>query len=309
MPFLDDTFSIVRNKSEALKLLQLFNSAYENLTFTYEAETNNSLPFLDVCVHRRSDGSLATSIHRKKTWTGVLLSFHSFVPISYKRSIIRSLFSRVVRLCSAEYLREELNFLYKIFIDNAYPPYFIDKYKITDCPNKPQVLTVERKPIWVRVPFYGDQQATYLRLSLNRIVCQNFPAAQLRIIFKTTSIPIRSPKDRLPNACSPFVVYRFLCGCGSAYYGRTSRGLAVRSREHVPKWLRQGLQGRSRSAVTSHLLECNFLDSVDLSQNFSVVCCARNDRLLRILEALHIKRFRPDLCKQKDLIIDLLLPW
>ena len=137
----------MRTESEALKLLHLLNSAHENLTFTYEVETYNSQPFLDVCVHRRSDGSLATSIHRKKTWTGVLLSFHSFVPISYKRSIIHSLFSRVVRLCSPEYLRDELAFLYKIFIDNAYPPYFIDKYKITDWPSKPQILTVERKPI------------------------------------------------------------------------------------------------------------------------------------------------------------------
>ena len=306
---MDDTFSIVKNESEALKLLQLFNSAHESLNFTHELEINDCLPFLDVCVHRRSDGSLATSIYRKKTWTGVLMSFHSFVPISYKRSIIRSLFSRVVRLCSAEYLRDELDFLYQTFVDNAYPTYFIDKYKVTQFLSKPLVLTVERKPIWLKVPFYGDQQAASLRLSLNRLVCQKFPAAQLRINFKTQSIPIRSPKDRLPNACSPFVVYRFLCGCGSAYYGRTSRGLVVRSREHVPKWLIQGQQGRSRSAVTSHLLECNFLNSVDLSQNFSVVCCARNDRLLRILEALHIKRFRPDLCKQKDLIIDLLLPW
>ena len=152
-------------------------------------------------------------------------------------------------------------------------------------------------------------QATSLRFPLRRLFDKYFPAAQLRIIFKTHRIPVRSPKDRLPDSCSPSVVYRFLCGCGSAYYGRTSRGLLVRSREHIPKWLIQGQQGQSRSAITSHLLECNTVRSEDLRKNFSVVCTARNDRLLRILEALHIKRFSPDLCKQKDLLIDLGLPW
>ena len=84
----------------------------------------------------------------------------------------------------------------------------------------------------------------------------------------------------------------------AVYYGRTSRRLEVRIREHVPKWL---LDGR-------HALSCISITG-SLRDKFSVIFKARHDRLLRIYEALSINYFKPDLCKQKDLLIDLHLPW
>ena len=169
-------------------------------------------------------------------------------------------------------------------------------------------MTGEKKPIFLRVPFYGDKQAASLRHSVNRLICQRFPAALPRVLFSTAKIPKRSPKDRLPEGSSSCVIYQFRCGCGSAYIGRTSRRLAVRSKEHIPKWLLQGQVRQPRSAITSHLLECD-CDRPALRDRFSVVSRARSDRLLRILEALFIKRFKPNLCTQKDHVLDLLLPW
>ena len=50
------------------------------------------------------------------------------------------------------------------------------------------------------------------------------------------------------------------------------------------------------------------LISGPLRDKFSVIFKARHDRLLRIYDVLSIKYFKPDLCKQKDLLIDLHLP-
>ena len=52
-----------------------------------EDENNGELPFLDVLVERR-DSSFLTSVHRKRTFTGLYLSWHSFAPRSMKLNLI-----------------------------------------------------------------------------------------------------------------------------------------------------------------------------------------------------------------------------
>ena len=94
--FVDDTFIIAKSISDINKLLDVFNSVHPNLSFTYEIENDDTLPFLDVNVHRRKDGSVAFSIFRKQTWNGVYTNFHSFVPESYKRGVVRTLYTRAV---------------------------------------------------------------------------------------------------------------------------------------------------------------------------------------------------------------------
>ena len=126
--------------------------------------------------------------------------------------------------------------------------------------------------------------------------------------IRTTPIPIRSPKDRLSGACSSSLVYKFTCDCGAVYIGRTSRRLETRVREHLPKWLIEGRSGRASSSIALHVLECDCLRG-SLRDKFSIVFKARHDRLLRILEALAIKAFKPSLCRQKEYVLDLLLPW
>ena len=86
--FVNDTFIVANNMTDVTRLLNVFNSAHLNLSFTVEIERDCSLSFLDVQVHRRQDGSAAFSIFRKKTWTGVYTSFHSYVPLSYKRAVV-----------------------------------------------------------------------------------------------------------------------------------------------------------------------------------------------------------------------------
>ena len=118
--YVDDTFAIVKDTFEASRLLNLLNSAHRllnllnsahtNLSFTTELEDNDCIPFLDVKIHRHQDASPAISIFRKKTWTGVFLNFHSFTPVSWKRGLVKSLFTHAVRLCSPEFLASALLF-------------------------------------------------------------------------------------------------------------------------------------------------------------------------------------------------------
>ena len=103
------------------------------------------------------------------------------------------------------------------------------------------------------------------------------------------------------------IVYKFLCDCGAAYIGRTSRPLAMRSSEHVPKWLREGRSDTCQTAIAEHLLECDS-NRANAWTRFEVIARCQQERLMRILEALFIKRDRPILCKQKTHVMDLRLP-
>ena len=247
-----------------------------------------------------------TSVYRKPTFSGVYLNFNSFVPISYKRNLVRCLFHRANRICSPEHLQTELEFLRNVLRHNAYPDHFITKHQVNNSVKSP---TVEKKPIFLRLPFYGDGPAARLRQRLSTAVCKVFYAAKPVFLFSTTPIPVASPKDRLPTASSSSVIYSFLYGCGTAaYIGRTMRSLQERSREHVPRWLERGLQGRCNSSITEHLLACA-CDRSTLLSRFSVLTRCRSDLLLRITEALYIKHQKPNLCKQKENVLDLRLPW
>ena len=83
-------------KSNVGSFLEHLNEQDPNIRFTTEEEQNNELPFffLDVRVTCQ-DGRLRTGVHRKKMHTDRVLSFKSHHPISAKRSVIGSLFSRI----------------------------------------------------------------------------------------------------------------------------------------------------------------------------------------------------------------------
>ena len=164
-------------------------------------------------------------------------------------------------------------------------------------------------PVFIRLPFYGDSAASRLRQRLSATVCKVFYAAKPVTLFSTTPIPVASPKDRLPTASQSSVIYAFNCDCGAAaYVGRTARSLRVRSKEHIPRWLERGLQGRCNSAITEHVLDCD-CDRSNLLSRFTILARCRSTLLLRITEALFIRRNEPNLCKQKENVLDLHLPW
>ena len=60
------------------------------LVYIYIEESHNSLPFLDVHV-RPNDNKYITSVYRKPTFSGVYTNYDSFIPASYKSSLLSTL--------------------------------------------------------------------------------------------------------------------------------------------------------------------------------------------------------------------------
>ena len=113
-------------KDHIIHFLNFLNSQHPCIKFTYEVETDNTLPFLDINICR-SNGSFLTSVYHKPLFTGLFTNFESFLPITYKKGLIYSLVFRYFNLSSSYILfHEELEKLGKFMKLNCYPDRFLD---------------------------------------------------------------------------------------------------------------------------------------------------------------------------------------
>ena len=82
---------------------------------TMEVEENERIPFLDVLIYKRLDGSLGHKVFRKKTHTDSYLDANSHHHPNEKLGIINTLAIRASRICDVEHLKEEQGNLVKVF--------------------------------------------------------------------------------------------------------------------------------------------------------------------------------------------------
>ena len=166
--YIDDCYVLLRSDRDVKDILNVLNTSHSAITYTYESEQNNSLPFLDVLCTRRPDGSVRTSIFRKRTWTGLYTHFYSFVPRCHKVAMVKSLLVRAKRICSPECFQNELEFIRKVLLDNGYPPFFIDRFLILS-EDLVKPIGPEKKPIILKLPFIGEKSASFVRRTVRQI--------------------------------------------------------------------------------------------------------------------------------------------
>jgi hypothetical protein len=108
--------------NEALKM----NSC---LNFTYERPTGDVFQFLDVSLRiEPTSGAISTGIYVKKTDKGLYFDFCSYVPMSYKLALIKTLIYRAFRLCSSwSSFHKEVQRITQNLINNNFPQSVIEK--------------------------------------------------------------------------------------------------------------------------------------------------------------------------------------
>jgi hypothetical protein len=80
-----------------------------------EQEENGSIPFLDVLITRKQDGTLGHKVFRKKTHTDNYLHAHSHHHPTQKMGVINTLAIRETRISDEEHLHQEIAHLTKVF--------------------------------------------------------------------------------------------------------------------------------------------------------------------------------------------------
>ena len=221
------------------------------------------------------------------------------------------MFHRARTICTPDYLPIEVDFLINALKLNGFPLDFINKYSQPIIRN-PFIGPLKAK-LFLKVPFNSDSSFSNLKKRLNSQISKVYPQVALCIIAVTNKIWNKSLKDNVPMSNRSHCIYKFSCKCGSTYIGKTRRCLISRVKEHLPKYLsnvNDNLSSRKpKSSIAKHLISCNigrFNCNID---SFQIIAFSNRFLLLNILEALYINSLRPDLCIQKELVLNLILPW
>ena len=187
------------------------------------------------------DGSgFSTTLYQKKTFTGLYTEFSSLAANKYKVNLISILIYRAFHIWSTYVsFHNEIQRIKSFLTKNNYPMFSIDKvikhFLDRKYNPRPIVATVPKKPLIFCLPFLGHS-SLQLKRSLSRLLDRAYPHIEVTFIFLTANQigDIFPFKDRVPTLCCLSVIYKFQCAsCSASYYGKTSRHLAVRSREHL----------------------------------------------------------------------------
>ena len=118
-------------------------------SFTCEEQREDgSLPFLDVLVIPKEDGSLNSTVFRKATHTDLYLQWDSHHTLPSKYSVVGTLLHRANTICSEpQLLRQEEDHLYKALSTCKYPTWALNRInmKIRN-PNTNGNNTKQKKP-------------------------------------------------------------------------------------------------------------------------------------------------------------------
>lgn len=95
--YVDDTCCLSHSEHDAILFFDYVNSRHPNISFSMEKEAHHKLPFLDVLVDNNDPYSLLTRDYSKKTFTGLLNNYFSFI-FSYKVGLIRTLVDRAYKI-------------------------------------------------------------------------------------------------------------------------------------------------------------------------------------------------------------------
>ena len=309
--YMDDTFLLFSSKDHYKKFFRYINSRHKNMSFTYEVENDDKLPFLDVLVCRESCSSqlnsFTTNIYRKPTFSGLYTNFHSFLPEKYKTGLFLTLLFRIYTLCSDwSKIHTEIINLRNIMLKNNFSGNFIDRciklFFDKLFLKKQMVLTVPKKVINIVLPFMG-KDSLKIRGNLSRLAKTYFPCCKIQVVFSSGRRlgSFFNFKDKVPLNARSLVLYKFMCSsCNSAYVGKTKRHFLVRMFEHLGNSLATGKRytfnpdNINNTAVLNHI-NCNNCHAT--LDNFRVIGSAKNDYTLCLKESLVIQLYKFNLNK------------
>ena len=303
--YVDDTHAYI-NPRKINSVMTKLNSFHEKIQFTYELETNNKLPFLDVLVTRSDDNKIETTVYRKPTNTDIYINWNEHAPIEWKKSTLKTLIRRAKSVCSTEkLLQDEIKHLKDVFCNlNNYPKQFVkriinelfndkDKKDETSTLNDQDKPKEDMKQLQLTLPYSG-KKGTHLMSKMKKHLQKQLPDnVKTRIAYKCKKLSTRFQiKDKTNFPHKNNVVYKINCperDCTESYVGETKRRIQERIIDHNNRDKNSRVLKHSRETNHHHVWQDNF---TIIGSNY------KSDFKRKISEALFIKRHKPSLNSQ-----------
>ena len=183
--YVDDTFAIFKQEGDVDDFLVTLNRLHPALKFTFEKEHDGKLPFLDILVERTELG-FETSVYRKPTFSGQYIRWESFSPRKRKTNLIATLVHRALMICTKNKLKQEIDFIKKILLDNGYLEDIVLKHiskKIAQF-STAKPFGPEKCPVYLRAPWIGSA-SQQLEHHVKSAVQNCYGAVSPRLIFSS----------------------------------------------------------------------------------------------------------------------------
>nr|CAH8861979.1 unnamed protein product [Trichobilharzia regenti] len=231
--YVDDTSIVCYDNSNFSCILQKFNNSHPLIKFTMELENDLKIPFLDVELTLRDDGTLRRCIHRKRMWNdGQLTHFYGSIPLSRKRALVSALTHCIRKICSSDCLKErELLFVKNILAQNCYLTRFVEK-DMKPKPKREECDSAPKKTLYMNLNFMGGSAVDILKRRIS--CCLKWTSPEAKVMFSSHPILLNNAEDKLSHMISPVCMYQFTCSYGAKYIGRCMRVLSKRVTEHYP---------------------------------------------------------------------------
>ena len=180
------------------------------------------IPFLDVLIHRCSDG-LRFSVYKKPTNKDDFIHYFSAHSARIKSGVVIGFYLRALRICSPCFLKDELDYVVQAFLRLKFPLAMLLRLQRT----ARNILQRSRKQ---------DQRRRVVIVGAASEVTEKVTdtvGPEISVVAKSGKKigGIVKKNTRLTNSDS--VVYKIPCKtCNQAYFGETGRGLSTRLKEH-----------------------------------------------------------------------------
>ena len=242
-----------------------------------------------------------TSVYHKQNFSGVYSNFNSFIYDQYKIGLIFTLLFRTFSIVSDfSRFHTEVSHLKDILRKNSFPIKLVDNCIKTFLNKKflhtPVALTVEKKELFITLPYLGDLSLA-IRTRLQNSINRNLPSCKIKVIFKSTTRlgDFFHFKDKVPFNLRSNVVYKFWCGrCNATYYGETCRHLNIRvgERSGVSPLTGKKSKAKKTTAIKDHMLFCDHVVSLE---DFKILASSNSEFHLKIKESILISPDKPEL--------------
>ena len=232
--YVDDTFTII-HKQDKDAFLEHLNNIHPNIKFTSEeTRPDGAIPFLDILITPKDDGSLQTSVYRKPTHTDLYLQWDSHHTIPSKYSVVGTLYHRAKTICSnQEMLLKEEQHLFQALKKCKYPTWALNRVKLrcqnpsnkSKNNNQKKQNNQTRRNLYMVVPYYKG---------LNESIKRSCSRFGVQVHFKgglTIKDLLMAPKDKDHILKKSGVIYKYTCDkveCDEEYIGESARLFAER---------------------------------------------------------------------------------
>ena len=281
--YVDDSHARFVDNNQVTEFLGILNSQDQKIQYTVEYEKDGQLPFLDVNVINKGEGAYEFQVYRKDAITNVQIKPNSSVNPNMYKGVFKGFLARAVRICSPQYLQQEVEFLIKVFTENGHDENLLRKlskeYLSRRGQNNPQRDESSNKIVKIPfVPVLGPKLRTVLKRRGIKTVFTAAPSLKDMLCRHKSALP--------PNSFPG--IYSVKCECGVQYIGESKKRISTRLQEHE----KDIFHGRSKnSGIAEHASKCA---SKFVFEEAKTIAYESDWRRRKVREALEIKRCNRD---------------